>query len=234
MPRLRFAPLAGALLLLPELVAAQAPVDTAARYARIVLIRPRPGHEAEFESGYKRHLAWHAAHRDPWTWRAWTFLFGERLQLFMDGTFHHTLGALDHPIDPAGDAADNRANVEPHADFVAHGLYERLPFGSATAPDSAPFVVLTTIWLQPDQEAAFRDLFNRPSLQAQAAGQGWYRLVLGGDGPEYLVFEGARSPGAAGALPAPLSAVPAATLGAMVRDVRRELLRYRRDMAYHP
>lgn len=232
--------LSSGLLLLPFVafsplpsLAQQAEPDAAARFARIVIIQPKPGQEAAFEAGYKRHLAWHASHRDPWTWRAWSFILGDRLDLFMDGTFGHQLGDFDTSVDPVGDAADNATNVEPHAIFLAHGVYELLTPATAL-PDSSRLLVMTTYWILPGQERTFEDLLTRRLHGISNPPLAWYRLRLGGAGPQYLLFQPAQSFAQAAGISDFFAGTTAAVLAGVVRDIRRELLRYRRDMAYHP
>src|SRR5262245_21678170 len=95
--------------------------------ARLVLWRIRSGQEQAFETGYRRHLEWHRAHSDRWAWHDWMLVSGERVGAFLDGTFFHPWTDFDHPVDPAGDAADNERNVEPHADVGALASYEIVP-----------------------------------------------------------------------------------------------------------
>ena len=102
--------LAASLLLL----SAQAFAGPAAGpYARMVVIEPKPGQGAAFEQGYQRHLEWHRKAGDSWTWHGWSFVLGERIGQFMDGTFGHAAANFDAPVQPAGDAADNAVNVVP-------------------------------------------------------------------------------------------------------------------------
>lgn len=216
-----------------DALAQRADADTAARFARIVVIQPKPGQEAAFEAGYKRHIGWHAAHRDRWTWLAWTFILGDRLDLFMDGTFGHRIGDFDQSVDPAGDAANNAENVDPYATFLAHGVYERLT-PSAILPDSSRLLALTTYWIHPGQERAFEDLLVRRLNGTSAPQVAWYRLRIGGSSPQYLLFQVARSFAEAAGVPDFFSGNSVTALAGVVRETRRELLRYRGDMAYHP
>jgi len=216
---------------------AQAPAASpAGRYARIVVILPKPGQDSAFEAGYQRHLSWHRTHRDPWTWRGWSFVLGDRLDAFLDGTFGHELADFDHAVDPAGDGADNRVNVEPYASFLSHGVYERIDSLGAGAPlpDDSPWLALTTFTLVPGQAAAFERLVG-PASSAMPAGSRftWYRLVRGGEAPTYLLLQPAVTFGAAAGLPVH-SVVGSARLGDVVRSVLTEVVRYRPDMSYEP
>ena len=152
------------------------------RFARMVVLKPKPDHATEFTAGYKRHIAWHAEHADPWTWYGWTFVLGDRIGQFMDGTFGHALGDFDHPLDPRGDSADNAANVMPHADFVSHGVYERLDAASSgePLPDDAPYLSLVTYSVVPGQEQRFEETIAQAAKHRGDVRVSWYRLQAGG------------------------------------------------------
>lgn len=79
--------------------------------------QPKPGLEKQFDSGYQQHLQWHARHKDPWSWYGWYVISGPRVGYFIDATFDHLWSDFDHPVNPAGDAADNTLHTEPYADF---------------------------------------------------------------------------------------------------------------------
>jgi hypothetical protein len=196
----------------------------------MVVIQPKPGQDKAFEEGYQRHLEWHRKAGDRWTWYGWSFVLGERLGMFMDGTFGHAAANFNAPVQPAGDAADNAANVVPHADFLSHGVFRRLEAGSAglPLPDASPFLAMATYTVAPGDEAAFeRELAARTHAAERFT---WYRLQLGGTGPQYVLMRAVPSFGAAADLPDVLPAKAAV----LVRSVRTELLRYRAEMSYAP
>lgn len=212
-------------------LAAQATTHAPGPYARIVVIAPRPGQATAFDAGYQRHIEWHRTNRDPWTWYGWSFVLGPRLGQFMDGSFGHAAADFDNPIDPAGDRANNAANVTPYADFVSHGVYRRIDEISrgAPLPDTSAYLVLTTYQVRPGSAAAFE---HAVGARAAAAGgrSSWFRLELGGGGPQYLLMRGAPSWESAVMLPDPLG--PDA--GTIVESVTTELLRYLPTHSYHP
>jgi len=94
--------------------------------ARIVVIKPNPGKQQDFQEGYRRHLEWHRRARDSWAWYGWRIVTGDRAGYFMDGTFGHDWDDFDHAINPQGDAQDNALNVAPYADFVSVEHIERI------------------------------------------------------------------------------------------------------------
>lgn len=168
-------------------------------YARIVTIAPKPGQDSAFEAGYARHIEWHRANRDPWTWYGWSFVLGPRMGRFMDGSFGHAAADFDRSVNPAGDGADNDANVTPYADFVSHGVYRRLESASrgAALPDTNSYLVLATYRVAPGREAEFEAAIAAPAAAGGPTPGGdrwsWYRLEIGGTGPEYLLMRGVPS-----------------------------------------
>jgi len=194
--------------------------QTGASYARMVVIVPRQGQAEAFEKGYERHLQWHRGAHDPWTWYGWTFVLGNRINRFMDGTFGHAAADFD--------AADNNVNVTPYADFVSHGIYQRMDaMGTGDPlPDASPFLSVTTYHIRPGQEAAFEQAVARE--RGAAPRQTWYRLQAGGEAPQYVLMRAVASFGAAATLGTPY------TLSGLVDRVDNELLRYRPNLSYRP
>ncbi|QGZ41561.1 hypothetical protein IP92_00526 [Pseudoduganella flava] len=201
-------------------------------YARMVVIVPKPGQGEQFEKGYERHLQWHRDARDPWTWYGWTFVLGDRIGQFMDGTFGHAAADFDNAVQPAADTADNNVNVVPYADFVSHGMYQRMEALSAGAPlpDTSPFMALTTYQIRPGQEQAFEQAVSQATVRQRdpAARQTWYRLQAGGQAPQYVLLRAVPTFGAAATLGTPY------TVAGVVDSVRNELLRYRANLSYRP
>lgn len=221
--------------------------------ARIVVIRPKDGLAQGFEDGYRRHLAWHRDQQDPWTWYGWSFVLGERVGQFIDGTFGHAWSDFDQAVDPAGDAADVAANVAPFADVVSHAAYELLPaLSTLRLPDSSAYLELTTYRLEPGRDSLFEELLHiahrtrRTGIDGEPALEfAWYRLVSGGAPGEYLLmrplgrFSDLQSAGGffADLLDRRVSesvGTVAAALDLAVADVRSELLRFRPDLSYLP
>jgi hypothetical protein len=202
--------------------------QTGSSYARMVVIVPRPGQAEAFEQGYERHLQWHRNAHDPWTWYGWTFVLGNRINRFMDGTFDHAAADFDAAVQPAADAADNNVNVAPYADFVSHGIYQRMDaMGTGEPlPDASPFLSMTTYHIRPGQEAAFEQAVAH--ARGAAGRQTWYRLQAGGEAPQYVLMRAVASFGAAATLGTPH------TLSGLVDRVDNELLRYRPNLSYRP
>lgn len=212
----------------------------AADYARVVVIVPREGQVAAFEQGYARHLQWHRRQADPWTWHGWSFVLGERLGQFMDGTFGHAAGDFDAAVDPAGDAADNAANVAPHADFASHAIYGRLatPGGDDALPDDSPYMAMTTYFVRPGREVDFEAAIAR-CVADDPGRHAWLRLARGGDAPQYLLLRPVRTFGSAATLPQFFRRAGAhgqqdCGIDGIVERIRDELLRHRPALSHVP
>lgn len=210
------------------------------RFARMVVITPKAGREAAFEQGYARHLQWHRNNSDPWTWHGWSFVLGERLGKFMDGTFRHAAADFDGAVDPAGDAADNDLNVSKHADFSSHAVYRHLdtPGTDAALPDASPYLSMVTYRLHAGGEAAFETAIVRCANLPRGR-HAWMKLSRGGDAPEYLLLRPVRTFGAAALLPDYFRRTDAGSrsecrISGVVEYARDELLRHRDELSYFP
>jgi hypothetical protein len=203
---------------------------TPGQFARVVILKPKPDQAAEFTAGYKRHLAWHKNNNDPWTWYGWTFVLGDRLGQFMDGTFGHALTNFDQAVNPAADSADNEVNVSPYADFVSHGIYERLEAASSGAPlpDASPFLALSTYIVNPGQESTFEAAIARLAKRPGAQRLSWYKLKVGGPLSQYLLMRPAQTFSGGAAL------VELELPAGLVERAQSELLRYQPALSYAP
>lgn len=85
--------------------------------AQFVVWKPNAGAEQQFEKGYRQHLLWHKANRDPWGWYGWFIISGPRSGQFVDATVDHAWSDFDHPTKPADDRTDNELHVYPYAEL---------------------------------------------------------------------------------------------------------------------
>lgn len=210
--------------------------------ARTFELRPRDGLARQFNDGYRRHLDWHAGAGDRWAWYLWQVVDGERAGLLVDGTFGRSWADFDVPVDPAADAADNAANVEPFAVRAANQSWRsRLDLGGAPVDlEAAPFAVRTEYRVRPGAEASFVAALRRLRDVAGARSYAVYELVSGGESPTYVLWVPATTWAAIGGA-ADLSASAAAadsrgarprrTLANASERVRRELWHFRPDLS---
>src|SRR4051812_24549663 len=100
-------------------------------FARFTVLAPKEGMQNDFEAGYKRHLEWHAAQPDTWSWLGWSIVTGDRIGTFIDATVGHEAADFDAPVAPAADLADNVKNVLPYGRLVTSAIYrERRDLGA--------------------------------------------------------------------------------------------------------
>jgi hypothetical protein len=97
-------------LLIPNLLTAQEHI------AQFVVWKLKPGAGSSFTWGYKKHLDWHRANNDTWSWYAWFFVSGPRVDQFIDATIDHPWSDFDHSVKPAEDGPDVDGHVEPFGD----------------------------------------------------------------------------------------------------------------------
>ena len=200
------------------------------QFARLVVLKPKPGLSSDFTAGYQRHLIWHKNNKDPWTWYGWTFVLGERVGQFMDGTFGHAIADFDQAVDPAADSADNNLNVAPYADFVSHGIYERLEAASTGAllPDASPFMALNTYIVIPGQESSFESAITNLAKRPENQHMSWYKVRIGGQLSHYVLMRPVQTFSGGGTLPE--IELPAGLL----QHAQSELLRYQPTLSYEP
>ena len=164
--------------------------------AHFFIYRMQPGAAAAFEEGYRRHLAWHRAHRDPLAWYGWTIEDGERSGYFVDASVGQPFAAFDHRVDVAGDGADFRAQVAPHATPMGQPTYVLLREASTGTPlenlQPSATMQVTHVRVRFGMEARFERALAaaRQSLQKMpdAPAHTWYRLVTGGDTAQYMLL----------------------------------------------
>jgi len=168
----------------------------AADAAHFYVYRMQPGAADKFEEGYRRHLQWHRAHRDPLSWYAWTIEDGERSGYFVDASVGEPFAAFDHRVEVAGDGADFRANVSPYAIPIGQPTYVLLREVSTGMPleqhKPSATMQVTHVHVRLGMGARFeralaaahRALQREPGAPAHT----WYRLVTGGDSAQYMLL----------------------------------------------
>lgn len=164
--------------------------------ARIVTIQPKENARRDFESGYKRHLIWHADNKDPWAWYGWQVTGGNDVGMFIDGTFGHLWEDFDHPVAPAEDAADNALNVTPYANFlnVSHFLRMESLSNDASLEFRKPAALIE--WhryeIKSGTEVDFENVLAVYhavlSKEKTPRRHAVYKLVNGGTQPVYIVM----------------------------------------------
>ncbi|HJR74602.1 MAG TPA: hypothetical protein VJ806_13305 [Luteimonas sp.] len=179
-------------------VAAQSPVSTrdSGDAAHLFAYWPKKGMEDRFDEGYRTHLQWHRAKRDPLVWYGWYVYDGEHAGMFVDGSFGAPFAAFDHRVDPAGDGADGDRNVTPYADTAFRASYHVRRELSTGFPleqwKPTKRVQVFRYTLHAGTRARFERALSaaRANLAKQAGvpAYTWYEKVVGGVAPEYMLM----------------------------------------------
>ncbi len=256
---MRFACLLVALLLAPSLSRAQQPQSPDAPSGSAAFLFgyfPTEGAGERFEEGYRRHLDWHEEHGDRLPWYAWYVITGDRIGLFIDGTFGVGFADIDARPDPAGDRADFEQSAGPFArpDFrsvyrVRHDLSSVTPLENR---QPSRMVQAIRYRVRPGGQAAFEAAVRahhesiRGGSNPTAPGYTWYELVSGGEQPAYLLMIPLGSwadlgtaitdlgPFVTGRLENDGEAPPGAGASGIVDSILSETWVFRSDLTYLP
>lgn len=232
------------LMLLPVAASHAQSGDAAHFYA----YQPKPGQAPAFEEGYRHHLDWHRAHHDALAWYAWTIEDGPHAGWFVDASLGEPFAAFDRRVDPAGDGADFARTAAPHATPTARPTYRLLRAFSTGAPleeqHPSSQVEVTYVQVRPGTERRFERVLaalHRTLAHAKdAPPHTWYRLVVGGETPQYMLMVPRTDWASYDAFPEGLerrlAGDPAALadLAVSVRGMRSETWRYRPDLSLLP
>jgi hypothetical protein len=171
----------------------QAADATRGEAAFLFAYEPRPGHQEQFDAGYRRHLEWHRQHRDPLPWYGWYVSTGERSGMFVDGSFGITFAAFDQRVEPRQDAANFAETTAPYGDAAYRKILRLMPrLGTATRlEDREPSsrIEVVTYFVRPGQTAAFESGLEKLATSvADSRAFTVYRQLSGGIQPAYLIM----------------------------------------------
>jgi hypothetical protein len=164
--------------------------------AHFFVYQIKPDMQAKFEDGYRKHLGWHRDHHDPLAWYGWTVSDGKRHGYFIDASVGEPFAAFDHRVDVDQDAVDFRASVTPYVMPEGELVYALLPDLSFGTPlenrKPSASIQVTYFDLRPGTEMRFEHALQvaRRMLSAMpgALPHTWYRLITGGDKPQYMLM----------------------------------------------
>jgi hypothetical protein len=236
------------------LVAVSAPAqERPGDVALVYSLKARSNGWMQLDAAVKQHFGWHRAQKDPFAWFVWQVASGEDVGDFVVGTFGHHWKEWDAraALDEADDA-DFVANVLPLVEKADLGYWSFLPELShpGTGMTPAAMAQITHYYLKPDGYTAFVDALRqmRTAMEGMSYPMtfSWYRLVSGGEGPQFVLAVDRASwadmePAGKSldvALAEKLGAQKAITLLTTIREstryTRSYLLRYRADLSYVP
>jgi hypothetical protein len=238
-------------------LAAAAAVPVTAQESRgpateIFLVKVRPGFEAKFEEGMKKHFAWHKRQGDTWNYSIWQIVSGPNFGKYLGVSAGHEWKDFDtwQAKFGKGDEADASETITPYTDEVSTSYWAVLPQISRP-PDSrepGPMVELIHFRVKPEAEERFQRAMTRVHEAIQKSDWPyryiWYSLVNGGEHPSFTL---ALPKNGFADLAEPETPFPKMlekslgrseaesilkTLGESVREQTSELVRYRADLSY--
>lgn len=161
--------------------------------ARVVFIKAKAGMSKQFEEGFKKHLAWHKAQKDMWTYPGWQVISGD-ISSYGVGTFGHNWADFDTPGVPGdADQADAQVNIAPYVDSVEFTYWaylkevSRPPAEGTETPLSQVLSFRVHFGKADDFNRIIRKITDGLNKANWEGRYEWYSLVNGGDVPAYVL-----------------------------------------------
>lgn len=239
---------------MPAVAQAKASLKDSGDAAHLFAYIPRENDKARFDEGYRAHLDWHRDKRDPLVWYGWYVANGERVGMFIDGSFGAPFAAFDQRVDPKNDAADAVRTFVPFATDAFRTTYRvRREFSTGFPleqwqPSTSVQVFHYTV--RAGTQARFENVLQavRETLghMEHAPAHTWYELVVGGGTPGYMLMIAREGWADYGRHDGNLERLIAASgdreterrllddLAAAVVEVKSETWSYRKDLSYIP
>src|SRR5262249_53345202 len=152
-------------ILLALSLAVPAAAQSSGAVAIINTHTPKPGSTEKYEAARKKHMAWHKAQKDPWTWFTWEIVSGEASGTYYTASFGHSWKDFDgqEKLEKA-DTADFAKGIGPTIarDFTSY--YVQRADLSLSAPSGAPpspYSFLTFFLLKPEGVNDFLDAVKK-------------------------------------------------------------------------
>ena len=179
-------------------VLAQAAAGAGDLVVQVIAGRAKPGSEAQYIEGRKRHTEWHRAQNDKWAWHAYEVISGEATGSFITVTSPHKWADRDAREQfMRDDQADVMKNILPYG--LPHEISywrPRSDMGRAGGPKATdpptPYFTVQHFLLNSDAMPGFVDSVKRVSAAADKANYPapkglWYQLLNGGEGPHFVL-----------------------------------------------
>ena len=214
----------------------------------------RPGSEAQYMEGRKRHIEFHRSQNDAWSYHAYQVISGEQTGSFVTVTSPHKWSDQDARDQfNRDDQADVMKNILPYAGHTEVSYWRvRSDMSRAGAPKAddppAPYYAVSHFILHADALPGFIDNVKRASAAADkvnAPGPSglWYQLANGGEGPHFVLVTPRKTWAEFNA--PPIDDVLKQALGAegatLISNIRKafartwtETIQHRDDLSYHP
>ncbi len=211
-----------------------------ASIAQFVVWQQKENQLQNFENGYKQHLEWHKANKDPWSWYGWYFISGPRYGWFMDATFEHAWSDYDHAVKPAEDGRDNRLHVFPFGDVRDIRKASFLESQSIHAANGLKAKYLRMLAMRANDFNRALALFDRLkefAREIKLYSFLVFKVVDGGYLNEFMVLIGSQTWAdfsKVDLLFSEISKIESGQKSKIFESISSETLIYREDMSYFP
>ncbi|KGQ18085.1 hypothetical protein LF41_1439 [Lysobacter dokdonensis DS-58] len=215
---------------------------------------PKPGMDAQFDAGYRKHLEWHRTHDDPLVWYGWYVTHGPRMGMFIDGTFGAPFAAFDNRVAPSDDGKDADRTFLPYGEPTYRAVYRVRRDLSAGTPleqwRPTKLVQVYTYEVRLGRSERFEKIVKRMRAALDTAKHKssftWYEGVGGTASPGYMLMVSREGWSAFDEGPGGLEGVLASVEDTTVRqqlldgfagtvdEVQAEIWSYRSDMSLIP
>ena len=210
----------------------------------------KPGMAAQYEQGRAKHMAWHKAQNDAWSWNTWEITTGQDTGNYLVTSCGHTWKDFDSR-DKFNVADSENANATMGASMAEETMAYytlRAELSATPKPGQQPkYLSVTFFWLKPEGLTDFTNgvkqvnqAFSKTSTPR--ATSYWYSLANGGMGPEMVLVQERNSM-------AEMAGTTTKTLEEIMKEAygndndlmslrkayngnRSELLQYRPDLSY--
>jgi len=179
------------------LALAQAP---AARVCEVHINKVKPGMTAQYEQGRVKHMAWHKAQNDSWSWETWEIQTGDNTGGYLIASCDHAWNDFD--ARDKFNVADGQNAQQTMGSTLAGetmSYYTVRPDLGTPSTTGAPPPYLNTIYfhLKPDAMADFNEGVKKVTAGVTKVGGGspqtWYSLASGGNGPQVVLVQERKS-----------------------------------------
>ncbi len=163
--------------------------------AEVHYMKPKAGMTSHFEAGRKRHMAWHKAQNDQWSWMTWEILTGDRTGAYLVISPGHQWKDFDSrekfDVEDSKDAEASTAGLVDESGmsyWVVRGDLSRNP--SLTTPSK--YITSARYWIDPTMTATFTDAIKKinagmDKVKYPAKPSRWVQLANGGDAPQFVL-----------------------------------------------
>ncbi len=163
---------------------------------RIYFTKPKPGAEQQFEAGRKKHMQFHRAQKDTWTWNTFLIETGDNTGTYVTSSCGHAWKDFDEWEKRMGkaDTADATTNMGAYQQSSRNGFYvyrsdmSLAPVNQSQAPMSAVTVYILHPYAAPGFIAAITKIKDALSQADWPKTGGWLELVNGGEGPVFVLL----------------------------------------------